>query len=186
MVQKGHFDFDGEEWDTVSNEAKDLIKKLITKPERRLTAQEALNHKWIKTMTAKKQDTKLLSKLNLSTMKQFQKSQKLKQVALMAIAVQSDPKEMMELKEIFQELDKNGDGSISFEELQVGLGKRENGQDLLNILKAADTDGNGTINYTGKHLLLRINKKCCRIFGGDDERYNFPEGSVLAHCIQNV
>lgn len=38
MVQKGHFDFDGEEWDTVSNEAKDLIKKLITKPERRLTA----------------------------------------------------------------------------------------------------------------------------------------------------
>jgi len=52
-------------------------------------------------MTAKKQDTKLLAKLNLSTMKQFQKSQKLKQVALMAIAVQSDPKEMMELKEIF-------------------------------------------------------------------------------------
>jgi len=28
MVQKGFFDFDGEEWDEVSNEAKDLIKKL--------------------------------------------------------------------------------------------------------------------------------------------------------------
>mmetsp|Transcript_106773 Transcript_106773/g.147814 ORF Transcript_106773/g.147814 Transcript_106773/m.147814 type:complete len:92 (+) Transcript_106773:7-282(+) len=38
MVQKGAFDFDGEEWDEVSNDAKDLIKKLITKPERRLTA----------------------------------------------------------------------------------------------------------------------------------------------------
>lgn len=78
MVQKGQFDFDGEEWDTVSNEAKDLIKKLITKPERRLTAQEALGHKWIKTLTTKKQDTKLLAKLNISTMKQFQHSQKLK------------------------------------------------------------------------------------------------------------
>ena len=78
MVQKGVFDFDGEEWDTVSNEAKDLIKKLITKPERRLTAQEALNHKWIKTLTAKKQDGKLLAKLNIGTMKQFQHSQKLK------------------------------------------------------------------------------------------------------------
>lgn len=131
MVQKGVFDFDGEEWDTVSNEAKDLIKKLITKPERRLTAQEALNHKWIKTLTAKKQDGKLLSKLNIGTMKQFQHSQKLKQVALMTIAVQSDPKEMEELKNIFQELDKNGDGSISFEELQQGLGKRENGEELL-------------------------------------------------------
>jgi len=32
--------------------------------------------------------------------------------------------------------------------LQVGLGKRENGEDLLRILRAADTDGNGTINYT--------------------------------------
>lgn len=81
-------------------------------------------------------------------MKQFQHSQKLKQVALMAIAVQSDPKELQELKDIFQELDKNGDGSISFEELQAGLGNRENGEELLSILKAADTDGNGTINYT--------------------------------------
>jgi calcium-dependent protein kinase len=42
MVQKGGFDFDGEEWDDVSPDAKDLIKKLITKPERRLTAEEAL------------------------------------------------------------------------------------------------------------------------------------------------
>lgn len=150
MVQKGQFDFDGEEWDSVSSEAKDLIKKLITKPERRLTAQEALNHKWIKSLTAKKQDTKLLNKLNISTMKQFQHAQKLKQVALMAIAVQSDPNELIELKEIFQELDKNGDGSISFDELQTGLGKRENGEQLLSILRAADTDGNGTINYTGK------------------------------------
>lgn len=42
----------------------------------------------------------------------------------MAIAVQIDPRELSELKEIFQELDKNGDGSISFQELQHGLGKR--------------------------------------------------------------
>ena len=51
MVQKGKFDFDGEEWDEISKEAKDLIKKLICKPEKRLTAQEALNHKWMKKMT---------------------------------------------------------------------------------------------------------------------------------------
>lgn len=38
MVQKGVFDFEGEEWDNVSPEAKDLIKKLVTRPERRLTA----------------------------------------------------------------------------------------------------------------------------------------------------
>ena len=71
MVQRGVFDFDGEEWDTVSADAKDLIKKLVTKPERRLTAQEALNHKWIKQFTSKKQDDSLLSKLKIGQMKKF-------------------------------------------------------------------------------------------------------------------
>lgn len=51
MVQKGEFDFDGEEWDEVSADARDLIKKLITKPERRLTAEEALKHRWVRSLT---------------------------------------------------------------------------------------------------------------------------------------
>jgi calcium-dependent protein kinase len=71
MVQKSKFDFEGEEWDNVSSEAKNLIKNLITKPERRLTAEEALQHKWIKNLTSKKQDTKLIGKLSISTMKSF-------------------------------------------------------------------------------------------------------------------
>jgi hypothetical protein len=38
MVQLGQFEFDGDEWVEISKEAKDLIKKLIAKPEKRLTA----------------------------------------------------------------------------------------------------------------------------------------------------
>lgn len=59
----------------------------------------------------------MLKKLKIGNMKNFQHSQKIKQVALMAIAVQTDPNDIQELKEIFEELDKNGDGSISFAEL---------------------------------------------------------------------
>jgi len=51
---------------------------------------------------------------------------------------------------MFQALDKDGNGSISFDELQHGLGERENGEQLLELLRAADTDGSGTINYSGK------------------------------------
>ena len=48
LVIKGKYDFDGEEWETVSKEAKDLIKHLICKPEKRFSCEEALNHKWMK------------------------------------------------------------------------------------------------------------------------------------------
>ncbi len=50
-------------------------------------------------------------------MKQFRKAEQLKQVALMAIAVQSDPNDIKELKNIFQALDKDNNGNITFEEL---------------------------------------------------------------------
>ncbi len=61
----GKFDFDGEEWNDVSKEAKDLIKKLISKPEKRLTAQEALEHKWFKINKGEDEPT-FLKKRNLN------------------------------------------------------------------------------------------------------------------------
>ena len=51
MVSRGVFDYEGEEWDDIAAEAKDLIGKLITRPERRLTASEALEHRWMRTHT---------------------------------------------------------------------------------------------------------------------------------------
>jgi len=44
---------------------------LITKPEKRLTANEALQHRWIKNLTSKKNDDKLLKKLDIGRMKKF-------------------------------------------------------------------------------------------------------------------
>jgi calcium-dependent protein kinase len=93
MVKKREFDFDGEEWDDVSNDAKDLIKKLICVPERRLSAEEALQHNWIKSL-AKNSKTETLTKINFNAMKKFQYHQKLKVAALTAIAVHIDPKEI--------------------------------------------------------------------------------------------
>ena len=148
MVQKGKFDFDGEEWDEISKEAKDLIKKLICKPEKRLTAQEALNHKWMKKMKDEQEVKIEMKGKKLSTFKNFNKQSKLKQAALTAISVQASPDDIKELKTLFMSIDVNGDGSLTLEELKKGLAGKQNGEYLLAIMKGADTDGSGEINYT--------------------------------------
>lgn len=142
------FDFDGEEWEEVSKEAKDLIKKLITKPERRLTAQEALEHKWFKLFKNKNEEPRFLKRRNFNAFKQFMKGCKIQQAALTAIAVQTSPDDVKELKETFKALDRNGDGTITFEELKSGLGHKENAETLIELLKGADLDNSGSIDYT--------------------------------------
>jgi len=62
--------------------------------------------------------------------------------------VQASPDDIKELKTLFMSLDVNGDGSLTLEELKKGLEGKENGEDLLAIMKGADTDGSGEINYT--------------------------------------
>ena len=47
-AQQGKFNFDDEEWDAISKEAKDLITKLLqVNPKDRLSAEETLAHPWM-------------------------------------------------------------------------------------------------------------------------------------------
>ena len=47
-VKIGEFTFDDEDWDKISEGAKKLIKKMLTKdPNQRITMKEALNDPWI-------------------------------------------------------------------------------------------------------------------------------------------
>jgi calcium-dependent protein kinase len=131
-VQKGELIFD-EDWDNISKEAIDLIKKLVTKPERRLTAEEALQHKWFKKNHDNSQKKEIAIQ-NMSSFKSYMKSAKLQQAALTAIATQASNEDIKELRELFMSLDENGDGSISLAELKHGLGQRENGDTLMKLL----------------------------------------------------
>ena len=62
------------------------------------------------------------------------------------------PKDIAHLKEVFKSLDHNGDGCLNLDELREGIADMKNSEDLIELLQAADTDKNGTINYTGKYL----------------------------------
>jgi calcium-dependent protein kinase len=89
---------------------------LICKPEKRLSAEEALQHKWMKKHCKRKAvsgfNTGLFDQFN-----NFQVNSELKQAALTMISVQVSPEEIKELKDLFISLDVNGDGSLSLEEI---------------------------------------------------------------------
>ena len=108
-VRKGVYSMEGEEWEEVSKEAKDLIKKLICKPEVRLTAAEALEHKWFRKFKGAS-EKQYLRRRNLRAFKNYIKANKLQQAAQVAIAVQASPKDIASLKGVFTALDKNQDG----------------------------------------------------------------------------
>lgn len=81
-VKKGKFDYNGPEWKGVSDNAKDLINKMLCKPDKRLKAGEILQHAW---MTEKLENIKG-TELNFTTLKSFRNSEKLKKASLTFIA----------------------------------------------------------------------------------------------------
>ena len=81
-IKKGKFTFPPEEWDTVSPLAKDLVTKMLEfNPSKRLSASEALTHKWLVSNNTKTVDKNLSIKC-LKNMKKFHAERKLQQASL--------------------------------------------------------------------------------------------------------
>ena len=58
-VKIGAYSLSGSEWRGISKEAVDLIKKMLTyNPTSRISAEEALNHPWIKKKVTEPSDPK--------------------------------------------------------------------------------------------------------------------------------
>ena len=73
-VLKGEFEFPEEEWDSVSDDAKKLIKKMLTNnPQKRISALDSLKDSWLKKNEEKGHSDKKLAKNVLSNMKKFKK-----------------------------------------------------------------------------------------------------------------
>lgn len=71
-VAKGAYNLVGPEWDSVSNEAKRLLKKLLEyDPSKRISAEQALNDPWIKHKAGIKELDKPLAVTALKNLKTF-------------------------------------------------------------------------------------------------------------------
>ncbi|KAK7392872.1 hypothetical protein VNO78_21322 [Psophocarpus tetragonolobus] len=142
-------DFKREPWPKVSDNAKDLVKKMLDPdPKRRLTAQEVLDHPWLQ--NAKKAPNVSLGETVKSRLMQFSVMNKLKKRALRVIAEHLSSEEAAGIKEGFQLMDTSNKGKINIDDLRVGLqklGHQIPDGDVQILMEAGDTDNDGYLDY---------------------------------------
>ncbi|KAL5972638.1 Calcium-dependent protein kinase 19 [Asimina triloba] len=148
-ILQGDIDFDSSPWPTISESAKDLVRKMLTQdPKRRITSAQVLEHPWIR--EGGEASDKPIDSAVLSRMKQFRAMNKLKKLALKVIAENLSEEEIKGLKAMFMNMDTDKSGTITCEELKTGLarlGSRLSEAEVKQLMDAADVDGNGTIDY---------------------------------------
>ncbi|KAM0970251.1 hypothetical protein ACFX13_018617 [Malus domestica] len=144
-------DFGRKPWPSISNSAKDFVKKLLVKdPRARLTAAQALSHPWVKEGGDASEIPIDISVLN--NMRQFVRYSRLKQFALRALASTLNPEELSDLKDQFDAIDMDKNGAISLEEMRQALAKdvpwKLKDSRVLEILEAIDSNTDGLVDFT--------------------------------------
>jgi len=160
-VRLGNFSFNQADWKNVSEDAKNLIRMLLKmNPRDRYTAEQALNHDWIKNKAPKAKNVNLQENF-VENLKSFRVQNKLKKAALQIIAGQLNDNQIKALRETFMMLDRNGDGLLTVNELKEGLqksGVKDIPPDIQEIMKDVDSDGSGNIDYT-EFLAATLDKR---------------------------
>ncbi|XP_010247940.1 PREDICTED: calcium-dependent protein kinase 1-like [Nelumbo nucifera] len=157
-VLRGELDFSSEPWPSISESAKDLVRRMLVRdPKKRMTAHEVLCHPWIQVDGVA--PDKPLDSAVLSRLKQFSAMNKLKKMAVRVIAESLSEDEIAGLKEMFKMLDTDNSGQITFEELKAGLkrvGANLKDSEIYDLMQAADVDNSGTIDY-GEFVAATLN-----------------------------
>jgi len=136
----------------VSEEAKELLSKLICPLSERYSAEEALGHKWILQNSFQSNSSNQEVINTLQNLQNFKVDNKLKDAVYTFIATQcmSAP-ELRKAREVFRAIDSKGDGKLDFEELERSfkLVDPEAASGLANqVLGKLDADCSGFIDYT--------------------------------------
>jgi len=156
-IKKGNYKLTGDKWDNIDKNSKDLIKKLLEMdPEKRISAQEALNHPFFEAFVQKRRKSVPTQKIlgYISNFQKYQPDFKLQQ-AVLAFIVHNMPKndEMRDLVNLFQILDEDSDGRLTKEDLKRGVERLLNNNqlytevDIDTMFSTADADNSGFIDY---------------------------------------
>jgi len=154
MVLRGDPDLTQDPWPSISDDAKDVVRRLLTvDPSKRATAGQALAHPWLRERHPRRGasdgDAPFGSAV-LQRLRNFAAMSRLKRVALLVVGQALGPEELRGLRELFRSIDSDGSGSITPRELREALAAWEHmipEGELASLMAVADVDADGAIDY---------------------------------------
>ena len=151
-IKASEYNFLNPIWKIHSSESIDFIQKLLCPENFRMTAEQALRHPWITNIEVPSPCKEIFMPV-LQSLRQFHCNNKLKEAVYAYIVSQCVTLEdTKQLKNVFLSIDKNGDGKISKEDLEVYyrkiMGMEFPEEDVKEIMKAVDSDESGFIDYS--------------------------------------
>lgn len=172
-VRAGRINLTGEHWAGVSKDAKHLLQNLLKRvPSKRYNAQLALEDNWIQNLAPRATQVELPSGM-IDNLAGFHQENKLKRVSLQIIAGQLQEKQIKQLRSVFQAMDKDGNGTMTNEELheglaKLGLDKGSQAKMCRQTIQALDSNGSGIIDYSEFLAATfdrkkNLNREVCRI-----------------------
>lgn len=148
--RSGIYNF-GMDADCISKSAKELIHGLMQPhTDKRLTAKQAIDHEWLLEFSPSPTSVQLQDSF-VDHFKAYQKENTLKKATLNIIAGQMHSDDLTALRMVFSQLDCNGDGKLSLEDLRISLersGLEGTELDLRQIMVSVGAESSGVIEWT--------------------------------------
>lgn len=147
QIQHGTYQFHYDAWSSISNTAKNFIKRLLVRnPQERMSAAEAQHHPWLNMSSLEKEG---ICDDAIENMKKFRQTNYLKKLALELVARSLDTEQIRQLEQCFVAMDKDGSGTISFEEFESVLSTHENlsAAEIKGMFEAANVDNGKELHF---------------------------------------
>ncbi len=147
-------------WKHISNDCKHFIQSLLTvSPKERFTAKQALNHSWITNSKKNKRKHSIPSQTQtttehyidqsiISNLKHFAKYSELKRITIEIVAFHLNHDEIKQLSNLFEDIDIDKNGLITYKELKTVLKQNFiiNDDEIQNVFNALDEDHTGQVH----------------------------------------
>ena len=144
----GKIKFMESDFEGISNDAKDLLYLMLNAPEKRPSASQILDCKWLQTSCEIPLSVKIDCSKLIKRIKAFTTSKRLHKTIITNIAIQCNEAEIADITKTFLSIDTNHDGHLSFEEICKAFEGNLTKEELSSLMNSFDIDKSGQIDYT--------------------------------------